>query len=223
MRGVCTDVLNRPPTLRQLMNLGATGVRFEIRDDPLFQSYYKHVVRGVEVALLWGPSTEFDNFPEVGYNPKMLIIGNEPDGVGDSSWTMKPQQYIDLWNRIAPTVDTGKTVLCTAGMVGGPEFLREVWPYLKPEPDYNNKHYPNNETELIDFRTEFKKPVIVGETCYETGTRQQIIDWCQVLARYANGDFYYVWGEWNHINMGLYSMSNRPKRQYWAWKEGLAS
>ncbi len=218
MRGVCVDSFNRPPSTSQLEALGA-DIRIELRDDPLFYNYVETIKDRQSIAYLWGPSTE--DSVEIPNQCPLLIIGNEPDQDGDSSWTMTPTQYIALWKKVAALAPVG-TPLCAAGMYYSTEFLDKVWSKLTPTPNAVNKHYPNTEQDIIAFR-KYGVPVVVGETTYEGATRPQMVEWQRVLTRYTDHSFYFCWHDGMVPNMGLYTATNRPKKEYYYYKKALAT
>jgi len=226
MRGVCVDALNpkgRPSPLRLERLYGKIAVRMEMRDHTDFYDYYYSLYgAGIQVALLVGPSTE--NVGKIvralgQHSPELLIIGNEPDGLGPSSWSMTPVQYQELWNQAAWAASIwSDTPLSTAGMLYGPDFLEKC--SLHPEPNYVNVHYPSGSGAI----TAFGKPAIVGEWCWRTGKAKQIKDWQAMLNQYTAHSFWFCWSDGMVPNMGLYDSRDVSKHAcYTRYKKALAS
>lgn len=215
MRGVCIDTMNRPPKEVQLRQLGATGVRLELRHDQICYDYINKT--NLDMAYLIGPSTE-EIHPELVKPPKFWIIGNEPDG---GSWQMTIGEYIEFYNK---TVDQlpEDAVICAAGMVSKtPWFLSECWQFLKRPPNLSNKHYPQNAKEIIDFSIAFRIPVVIGEDSCEGCSTKTFIEWQSTVQRYSAHSFYFCWADYMINNMGLYSAANRPKKEYFRYKTAL--
>lgn len=235
--GPCVDALNEfgRPTPRQLKNLGANAVRMEMRDAPNeFLCYYNELNEAnVQVALLIGPSTKnvVRTLNDLQHEPALVIIGNEPDNLGTSSWTQTPEQYIELYNRNANFVrDKFPNVpLSTAGMFGyesGLQFLDVVLPNLEIHPTYNNRHYPNTSEELQALATQYMIPIIIGEWCWFTGTRQEIIGWQITLSSYAHHSFWFCWSEAMVQDHGLVSAPTptpKPLRTYRYYKAAITA
>lgn len=177
MHGIAIDVANPAGVITpgQYRSLGIDFVRAEMRINQIYPD--------LPTALLYGPSTEVNYFwNAVPYNNMvMVIIGNEPDGKGASSWKMTPDEYVELYNRIQPQVPQNVPI-CAAGMVNGPTFLQACWSRLNRKPNYVNVHYPNYANDITTFALNFSRPVVVGEWCYFTAqTQQQMDEWVAVL------------------------------------------
>jgi hypothetical protein len=105
MRLLCIDPAWEPgtPSDALLQEQGYGGVRFVARPD-LFDQVAHYINLGLHVMLVlaresgdpaqyaeWGPF-DFGDGPRLHW-----VVGNEPDGSGDSSWSMTPRQYRGLW------------------------------------------------------------------------------------------------------------------------------
>lgn len=230
MRGVCVDINNHPPTAKQLRALGADGVRIEIRMLTKFKHYVQALQdAGIQVTYLWGPSTDLDlNMIGIMPVPDLLIIGNEPDGLPSSmSWKMTILEYCAFYNAIvaAARVSTWDNVpISTAGMISGTQYLAYCWDRLRVKPNVVNVHYPDSAAAIQDFKDTFGgRDVIVGETCYETGTKQEIIEWQQVLNATTESSFWFQWIDFPGWTGSLYSTANKPKSLYYSYKAALRS
>lgn len=198
--GVCIDVANPAGyiTPSQYRSLGIQFVRAEIRDGFQYPN--------VPIALLYGPSTEENYFriPVVWDKVVMVIIGNEPDGTGESSWSMSPDAYVELYNRVAASIPNGMKI-CTAGMINGPTFLNQCWSRLQHKPDYVNVHYPNTAGDIVKFNLSFNKPVVVGEWCYYTAKTQEQMDaWVNVLDAHTVYSSWFCLSDEMVPNFGVY-------------------
>lgn len=227
MRGVCVDINNHPPSVKQLRNLGATGVRIELRMLTRFKTYVQELqAAGIEVAYLWGPSTDIDfNMLHVMPAPNILIIGNEPDGTGASSWQMTLLEYSALYNNVVAAVlsQGWSCALSAAGMISGTQYLNFCWDRLHIKPALVNVHYPADARSIRDFADLFQRDVIVGETCYETGTKWQIKQWQTTLEQESAHSFWFQWIDFPGWTGSLYNTANRPKRLYYSYKAALAA
>jgi hypothetical protein len=228
MRGVCVDINNHPPTVKQLHALGADGVRIEIRAGEAFAKYTQELHEaGIQLAYLWGPSTDLPlNELDTLLAPDLLIIGNEPDGAADGmSWKMTILEYCALYNQVVAAVRTSlswcNVPISTAGMISGTQYLNFCWDRLHIKPTVVNVHYPNDARVIQDFAAVFQRGVIVGETCYETGTRKEIKEWQQVLNDYTESSFWFQWIDFPGWTGSLYNMANKPKSLYYSYKAAL--
>lgn len=227
MRGVGVDVVNRPPTWRQLKAAKLDSVRVEMRDVPEFYSYTRELENHqIDQVWLVGPSTGsvgpiLDKVPA---KPALVIIGNEPDLKGNSSWTMSALQYTILWNAIAPLVRATwpDMELATAGMYNK-AYLDRVLSRLHPDPNYINKHYPGGIDDLRSF-AEQGPPVIVGEWCWRTATEQEMTDWVHHFLDYYTWHwFYFCWADYMVPSMGLLTTSGRRTPSYHYLKGALTN
>lgn len=225
MAGVCLDSMNPSgrPSYTRLKNLGVSSVRLEIRESAEFNKYARSLAP-FQRYFLYGPSTE-DLISPLQYmlvnSRDVVILGNEPDGTGDSSWTMTQQEYISFWNTNAPRVRAlwPSVKLCAAGMVNGPDFLLGVWNDLYPAPDLVNVHYPNTVQEIQAF-WQFAY-TIVGEWCYYTGTAQEVKDWYNIIAANTQDSLYFCWSNGQVQNMGLTSASGAPNGTYYHYRDAI--
>lgn len=226
--GVCLDALNPSgrPSNTKLHNLGVDSYRMEIRSGDAWLEYYMNI-QSFGQYLLYGPSTE--DFVSVlkgltKRQPEVIILGNEPDSYGDSSWTMSPQQYIDFWNTNAPYVKQlcPSTKLCVAGMLGATtKYLMSILSHLNPQPDMINKHYPNSQQELNVFQHHARLPLIVGEWCYKTGTQSQVNQWQWVLDQWCISTHWFCWSDAMVPDMGLVSIKGRQLATYRNYKKAI--
>lgn len=225
MRGVSVDCINRPPTWRQIKASGLDSVRVEMHDLPEFYTYTALLQEhSIEQAWLRGPSTgEIEPIlDKAAAKPAIVIIGNEPDLRGNSSWTMSAKQYTDLWNKEAPLIrETWPDMeLATAGMYNR-AYLDRVLGRLDPIPNYVNKHYPGGIDDLRSFSEQW--PVIVGEWCWRTATEQEMYDWVHHFLDYYTWHwFYFCWADYMVPSMGLLTASGRRTSSYHHLKEALA-
>lgn len=215
MRGVCIDVLNRPPSEKTLSQLGATGYRAEIR-----AGFDYRKLTDLQSALLLGPSTTAGAVADINIVPDLVIIGNEPDGTGPSSWSMTVVEYLGLWNDVAPHIKYRwpRAKLSMAGLLGL-DYLVNCWPAMDPKPDYVNKHYPDNEQQLQEFRR--YTPVIVGEWCWRTAKAQEMIDWEAMLERNTEHSFWFCWSDGMVPSMGLVDKRSSKHAAYWRYQAAL--
>lgn len=226
MRGVCVDINNRPPTAKQLHALGADGVRIEVRAGPKFAKYVTMLAHeGIQLAYLWGPSTDLPlEHMSTLIIPDLLIIGNEPDGIGPSSWKMTLLEYCAFYNAIVAAARNStwdNVPISTAGMISGVQYLKFCWDRLRIKPNVVNVHYPD-ATTIQDFKDTFGgRGVIVGETCYETGTKQEIIEWQKVLNATTESSFWFQWIDFPGWTGSLYSIKGKPKSLYYSYKAAL--
>lgn len=223
MAGVCLDALNNPPSKLKLNNLDVDALRLEIRDGTQYMNYVESLNNELTHYALIGPSTNWV-FPVIAniIRPQVIIIGNEPDGTGPSSWSMTLDEYIALWNRYAPdlTMYFPTTKLCAAGMVGTTDYLQYCWPYLNPKPQLVNKHYPNNKEEVQQFNV-FGVPVIVGEWCWKTASQQEMQDWVHMLNSTTYEHFWFCWSDGMVPGMGLVTPQGRITNTYRRYKNAI--
>lgn len=225
--GVCTDSLYHPITPSMLKRLTVENVRVEIRAEQQFIDYVIDLdSAGIELAYLVGPSSPQDSDLQkvlaLCPPPKYMIIGNEPDIIGDSSWTMKHEEFIALWN---DTIAIVKNLFTSAILVApgtySPEYMKTVWDKLEVKPAMLNRHYPDDAEDIIVYTKYFKIPTIVGETCYKTATLEQMVDWVYLLNRYASVYYWFVANEANHENMGLLSVRDYPTRAFYNYRNAI--
>lgn len=226
MRGVAVDALN--PTGRPKPDdLGLLdSVRIEMRDDPLFYEYVKTLeFAGTQLAYLYGPSTtNMGKILRVAPRPNMLILLNEPDGSGPSSWAMSKGRAKRAWNqaaRVAQKYATG-VPLCFGGLVNGPEYLEDIWDQLDPRPDMVNKHYPANSSEIVAMRY-FGLPVVIGEHCCYGCSQEDMDKDVADLQRYSDHDFWFCWSNGMVPNMGLTATNGRKLVYYGRYQNALNS
>lgn len=227
MAGVCLDALNPTgsPSNKKLANLGISSSRLEIRKGTQYTDYVNSLYSLNNYALI-GPSTNSMQ-PELAalkYTPQVIIIGNEPDNDGPSSWTMSPQEYISLWNSLASVLKHNypTTQLCTAGMLQPTtDYLQQCWSSLIPTPDLVNKHYPNNRDEIVNFQTTFNVPVIVGEWCWKTASQQEMQDWVDMLNNTCYEHFWFCWSDGMVPGMGLVTRTGRITNTYRRYKNAI--
>lgn len=223
MRGVAVDCANRPPTWRSVRLAKLDAIRIEMRDLPEFYAYTSSLHRNVKQVWLVGPSTgplePILLHPTV--RPSLVIIGNEPDIEGDSSWTMTQAEYIQLYNTSATLIrhKWPDVELATAGMYRQ-AYAWAVRPYLIPTPNYLNMHYPDG----IDAFQEFSRntPCIVGEWCWRNASQQQMHDWViHFLNYYAYHWFWFCWADYMVPDMGLMNSKGEPTTAYHRLKNVL--
>lgn len=220
MRGVCVDATNKPPAGLRVRNTGLDSVRIEMRDLPEFYSYTTKLGPKVSQAWLVGPSTGPIEpiLSKTTVKPDLVIIGNEPDIVGDSSWTMTRDEYVALWNNgLAHSITSQwpNVELATAGMYN-PAYLQSVWSRLWPKPDYANRHYPDSQNDILAFDRTGVGRTIVGEWCWRTATEKEMFDWESMLEYYSWSSFWYNWGDWmGPGTMGLRTLSDSPTKAYY--------
>lgn len=225
MRGVAVDCTNRPPTWRQIKASKLDSVRIEMRDRPEFYSYTS-LLEEHHIGQVWlvGPSTGSVGpiLDRVAAKPDLVIIGNEPDLRGNSSWTMPAGEYINLWQDIAWVVreEWPDMELATAGMYNK-AYLDRVLGRLHPGPNYINKHYPGGIDDLRSFSEQW--PVIVGEWCWRTASEHEMYDWVHHFLDYYTWHwFYFCWADYMVPNMGLVDKSGRRTPSYHHLKGALA-
>lgn len=215
VRGVAVDCTNRPPTAASLSRAGLDSVRIEMRDLESFYSYTESLKARIRQVWLVGPSTG-DIQPILDKSwvqPLMVIIGNEPDIQGDSSWSMPPSQYVDFYNDTASRLKTQwpDVVLATAGM-RSLDYLLTVLPKLGPKPNYTNLHYPELATEIAKW-TPYKP--IIGEWCYRTAaSKSEMANWIRIMERYCWHWFWFCWADYMVPDMGLLDSEGKPTSAY---------
>lgn len=218
MRGVAVDCTNKPPTWRKLRNAGLQSVRIEMRDLPSFYSYTEELAkRGIQQAWLVGPSTESVRrvLDKATIRPRLVIIGNEPDLVGPSSWTMTVPEYVNMYNREASLVKSvwANMELATAGMYN-PAYLWAVMNGLYFKPTYVNRHYPDSLDDIRRFDAIGNK-TIVGEWTWRTATQQEMYDWeVNLLEQYTWASFWFCWADYMVPGHGLVTKSGQKTKAY---------
>lgn len=215
MRGVCVDSTNRPPRSSQLSSARLGSVRVEMRDLPEFYKYTESLKPRTRQVWLVGPSTGPVQpiLDKTWVQPLMVIIGNEPDQQGPSSWTMEQDEYIALYNDTAGRLKQlwPDVVLCTAGMYSL-AYLTSVWGKLGPKPTYSNVHYPETAQELAKWAP--YKP-IVGEWCYRTAANAfEMAHWIASMERYVWHWFWFCWADYMVPSMGLLDVQGKPTSAY---------
>lgn len=227
MRGVAVDCTNRPPTWKSIRLAKLDSVRIEMRDLPSFYNYTSNLALHPTVKQAWlvGPSTESVErvLQNTTVKPALVIIGNEPDIEGDSSWTMSQAEYVQLYNRTASLIrerwQENPPELSMAGMYHQ-AYAWAVRPYLIPTPNYLNLHYP----EGIDHLKEFSRgaPCIVGEWTWRTATSQEMFDWVNhFLNLYAHHWFWFCWADYMVPGHGLMNSRGKPTIAYHRLKQAL--
>lgn len=217
MRGVSVDCTNKPPTWRKLRNAGLHSIRIEMRDLPSFYSYTEELARhSIQQAWLVGPSTEnlMLILDKIDVRPNLVIIGNEPDIVGDSSWTMGPEVYVSLWSNVAKQVRISwpDMELATAGMYN-PGYLWAVYNSLWPRPAYVNRHYPSSLDDIRRF-DDIGHKTIVGEWTWRGATQQEMYDWQHMLEYYTWHSFWFCWADYMVPGHGLVTKSGQKTKAY---------
>lgn len=224
MRGVAVDCTNRPPTWRSVRLARLNAIRIEMRDLPEFYSYTAGLHRNVKQVWLVGPSTgPLDPIlQQATVKPSLIIIGNEPDIEGDSSWTMAQAEYVQLYNRSALAIRQSgwqDVELATAGMYHY-QYAWAVRQYLIPTPTYLNMHYPAGISEFLEFSRD--TPCIVGEWTWRNATQQEMHDWVvHFLDYYAYHWFWFCWADYMVPGHGLVDSKGSPTRAYHRLKQVL--
>jgi hypothetical protein len=225
MRGVCVDCTNKPPTLRKLKNAAMNSIRIEMRDLPSFYTYTQALARNqIEQTWLVGPSTGplEPILDKTTVRPSLVIIGNEPDvASGGSSWSMSKDEYIHLWAQTAILIrqQWPAMELATAGMYN-PAYLWGVHRWLRPQPTYVNRHYPDSVYDIRRF-DEIGQRTIVGEWCWRNATKQEMYDWENMLEYYTWASFWFCWADYMVPDMGLVTATGKTTRAYRYLKEAL--
>lgn len=223
MRGVAVDCTNRPPTWRSIRLARLDAIRIEMRDLPEFYAYTAGLHANVKQAWLVGPSTESVEaillHPTI--KPSLVIIGNEPDLEGDSSWTMPKEEYVALYNETAALIryKWPDMELAMAGMYSQ-AYAWSVRPYLTPRPNYLNMHYPAG----IDQFQEFSRgsPCIVGEWTWRNATEQEMHDWVvHFLDYYSYHWYWFCWADYMVPGHGLKLANGKPTQAYHHLKKAL--
>lgn len=225
MRGVSVDCANLPPTARRLGNAEMDSIRVEMRDLPEFYKYTERLdlTSTLDQAWLVGPSTGSLEpiLRATKVRPQLVIIGNEPDVVGESSWTMTPDEYVSYYNETTALIrERWPTVaIATAGMYNA-SYALEVLPQLRPQPTYLNTHYPNSVEDIFKFDRLPGGPgkTIVGEWCWRTATEQEMYDWQVMLEHSTWHSFYFCWSDNMVPGMGLVTKSLGPTKSYQYYK-----
>lgn len=226
MSGVCLDALNPTgsPSRVKLNHLGVDSFRMEIRDSMSWVTYANYLDQYLLHYALVGPSTDnLSDCLEAIEPPYVVIIGNEPDNVGPSSWTMTPEEYLELWNSTAKVVKArdSQILLCAAGMLGDASYLGGIWNRLNPLPDIVNKHYPWDKGDIQQFRM-FNRPIIVGEWCYKTATQDEMTDWVGMLNEETSDHCWFCWSNGMVDGMGLVGKTGKPTVAYKRYKRAIA-
>lgn len=216
MRGVAVDCTNKPPTWRKLRNAGLHSIRIEMRDLPSFYEYTESL-RGIQQTWLVGPSTEGVEsvLAKTTVRPQLVIIGNEPDIIGGSSWTMSREAYVALWAGTAELIrDKWPGIeLATAGMYS-PAYLRNVYTQLQPRPTYVNRHYPDS-IEDIEIFDRIGHYTIVGEWTWRGATQREMYDWeVNFLEYYTHASFWFCWADYMVPGHGLVTQSGAFTKAY---------
>lgn len=223
MRGVSVDCTNRPPSWRRVRTAGLDAVRIEMRDLPEFYKYVAEFKR--RQAWLVGPSTGPVEpiLRRTPIEPDLIIIGNEPDLASDSSWSMEPWEYIELWNVAATRIRRTwpHMLLATAGMYSK-LYLDSVWDDLYPQPDYCNLHYPEGISQFQEFCADRRG--IVGEWTWRSATEQEMYDWVvHFLDYYAYHHFYFCWADYMVPGHGLLTAKGNFTKSYYYLRKALKS
>lgn len=216
MRGVAVDCTNKPPTWRSVRLAKLDAIRIEMRDLQSFYDYTSSLHRNVKQAWLVGPSTgplePILLHPTV--RPSLVIIGNEPDLTGDSSWTMTQAEYVQLYNKTALAIryKWPDMELAMAGMYSQ-AYAWSVRQYLIPTPNHLNMHYPAG----IDAFKEFSRgtPCIVGEWTWRNASQAEMNDWVHhFLDYYAHHWYWFCWADYMVPGHGLLNSYGKPTQAY---------
>lgn len=223
MRGVAVDCTNKPPTWRSVRLAKLDAIRIEMRDLPSFYDYTSKLHRNVKQAWLVGPSTESVErvLDKTTVKPALIIIGNEPDIEGDSSWTMSQQEYVQLYNRTALAIKHKwpDVEIAMAGMYHY-QYAWTVRPYLIPTPTYLNMHYPRGIDAFLQFSRD--TPCIVGEWTWRDASQQEMNDWVHhFIDYYAYHWFWFCWADYMVPGHGLMNAKGNPTTAYRRLKRAL--
>lgn len=227
MRGVAVDCTNKPPTWRSVRLAKLDAIRIEMRDLLSFYKYTSTMDLHQTVKQVWlvGPSTgDVERIlATTTVKPSLVIIGNEPDIEGDSSWTMTEAEYVQLYNKTALLVRTrwqdNPPQLATAGMYHQ-SYAWAVRPYLIPTPNYLNMHYPKG----IDAFKEFSRgtPCIVGEWTWRNASQAEMNDWVRHFLNYYSWHwFWFCWADYMVPGHGLLNSYGKPTQAYRRLKNAL--
>lgn len=240
MRGVCIDPMNPAgrPTVTQLKALTPNpSVRLVYQPHLQWYNYYLSLQKhNVPVCL----TLASESFSSTAYNyetsviartlrdypPALWVIGNEPDGVGDSSWSMEWREYVNLFYQCEPAIRSTfpDAQVYTAGLVSGQvDWLNGD--QLIPSMNFDGVcvHYPPDVNTLQAYANYYNKPVAVTEWTWRGGTRQEIIDWQRMLNVVSLHSFWFCWSDGMVPTHGLHTIGGTKLPEYHYYKEALSS
>lgn len=243
MRAVCCDALNpgARPSPRKLKNLDVDGVRLVLRHDDAFYQYHNTLKQaGLQTAVVFARESMT---PATGWTyqwngalyanalsaapPDMWLLGNEPNGQGDSCWTMTPDQHVEMFNQTAQGI---RSVLPDAkiyigGMLGSVSAAAEWGLYLNKydKLDGIDIHYPESALVVNEWR-DWGPPISCMEWCWAgRGVRgSQVRAWEHMLERHTTHSAWYCWSAaQGEPSMSLVGPMGRPKAAYYNYQGAL--
>lgn len=226
--GVNVDPLNSAPDASALCALGVNAVRLVARPDPRVATCAAACqAAGLRVLMVLAKESYAggdDDYYLGTMNPDMVQIGNEPDQAGPSSWSMSQNDYLALWNRVAPAWKArGKTVI-TAGMASGQSsWLAPIWGSLSPMPSTIGVHPYGKDANaasnlLYSYKQTYMVPVLVSEW---NRPADQIAAYMRMLSSETDGGCWFCYSDAMVSPMGLVDVNGNAKAEYNAIKEAI--
>lgn len=130
---LCVDPLNHDgrPTPANLATYGFLGVRSVFRPDPQWYSYHQAAKRVRLASIITLARESFalslpDTIASLPPDADWVVVGNEPDGEGISSWRQSPAEFLALIAECAPLIRQRcpQAQIVAGGLVSGqPSWL----------------------------------------------------------------------------------------------------
>lgn len=162
----------------QIAALGASWIRIVAHPDHDLRAYFDALhARGIRVLLVLARESGGDyNLFERWYGDMEHVWiqpGNEPEGTGESSWSMTPHEFVSL-GRTARAIFPLKTIVAGGLVSGQPSYLDGLdlsWadfiaphPYGKTVADWPSPGWGTGVLgDLLDGYAAFGKPLFISE------------------------------------------------------------
>jgi hypothetical protein len=219
MLGVCTDPLNTPAdpaTLSQQTNF--EWVR--IVAQPNIEDYIANLkANNIKLALVIAQESGDIDYSYL--EPDLVVIGNEPDIDGPSSWTMTQGDYLDLWYAKRSSYDCpALTAGAASGNVGWWDTVMsaiencqgmDVHPYGKT---------PHQAAELVTaYQIHYRMMCHVLEW---HRPEEEIDEFVAILGRDQQRILcWFCWSDANVDGFGLLDANGQPKPEFYHFKQEL--
>lgn len=204
---LCVDPLNPDgrPTPANVVTYGFRGIRSVFRPDPQWYSYHQAARRLGLASIVTLARESFalslpDTIASLPTDADWVVVGNEPDGEGISSWRQSPADFLELLRECVPLIRQRcpDAQVVAGGLVSGqPGWLTPIVAELVSLVDAVDVHpYAKTADEarelLRQYRNLLRLPVVVLEW---NRPADQIAAFLQMLEGVTAAAAYFCWSD----------------------------
>lgn len=231
---LCVDPLNPAgrPTPANLALYGFRGVRHVFQDRSEWHSYHQAVKRAGLTSIVTLARESFalsraDTIARLPVDCDWVVIGNEPDDPGESSWHMPPAEFLALAAECSALIRQrcpGAKIVGGGLSSGQPGWLTPIVRDLKPLIDAQDVHpYAKTASEAAALLRAYSAitggiPLVVLEW---NRPRDEIDGFLKMLAQTTEAGAFFCWSDGMVENFGLADRRGNPKQELGAMQAAL--